>query len=111
MAYGWRKEICKKPLTGMHYWRVCSELGRDIYALECECGKGKGINYEYDFLHGNFFETKEKAENAAVDWITEIVNQMVLDGKFALKLRCLNDDELKQWENIRGIEPVVLGVE
>lgn len=77
MAYGWRKGICKKPLPGMHYWRVCSELGKDIYAVECECGKGKGINYEYDFLHDNFFETKEKAEKAAIDWIADLASRYV----------------------------------
>ena len=77
MAYGWRKGVCKKPMSGVHYWRVHCELGKDIYAVECECGKGQGINYEHDFMNNNFFETKEKAEKAAIDWITALARNYV----------------------------------
>lgn len=77
MAYGWRKGVCKKPTTGVHYWRVCCELWKDIYVIECECGLGKGINYEYDFMNNNFFETKEKAEKAAIDWLTALARNYV----------------------------------
>lgn len=111
MAKGWRKGQCNWPKDGVKYWRVCSEFGENIWVCECECGKNEYYSSYLDWKNGNFFETKEKAENAAVNWMTEIVNQMVFDGKFALKIRCLNEDELKQLENIRGIDYVVLGVE
>ena len=92
---------------------TCS-CGREVYlydeyygACECECGVNESYSSYEDWKYGNFFETKEKAEQAAVDWIKEIVNQMVVEGKFALKLRCLTEEELNLWENVRGINPVL----
>ena len=107
MAKGWRKGQCSWPKDGVKYWRVCSEFGENIWVCECECGVGESYNSYEDWKYGNFFETKEKAERAADDWIREIVNQMVVEGKFALKLRCLTEEELNLWENVRGINPVL----
>ena len=107
MAKGWHKGQCSWPKDGVKYWRVCSEFGESIWVCECECGVGESYNSYEDWKYGNFFETKEKAEKAAVDWIAEIASKMVVEGQFALRLRCLTEDELKQWENIRGIEPVL----
>lgn len=107
MAKGWRKGACKGPKDGVKYWRVCSEFGENIWVCECECGKNEDYSSHLDWRYGNFFETKEKAEQAAVDWIKEIVNQMVVEGEFALKLRCLTEEELKLWENVRDINPVL----
>ena len=42
-----------------------------FFAVECECGTSSGQGCYMDWKHGNFFETKEKAEAAIREWITE----------------------------------------
>ena len=70
---GWRKGVCKWPKDGVKYWRVNFDIGSPLWVCEIECGKSEGgtISSYEDWKYGNFFETKEKAEAAMVEWITD----------------------------------------
>jgi hypothetical protein len=68
---GWRNGTCRWPKDGVKYWKVYAEIGDTIFAVECECGTASGRDCYMDWKHGNFFETKEKAEAAIMEWITE----------------------------------------
>ena len=69
---GWRKGVCRGPKDGVRYWRVNAYFGEHIFVSEVECGKSDwNESPRLDWRDGNFFETKEKAEAAMVEWITE----------------------------------------
>lgn len=84
---GWRNGTCRWPKDGVKYWKVYAEIGDTIFAVECECGTSSGQGCYMDWKHGNFFETKEKAEAAIREWITEeaqrlgIVEAVKSEGK------------------------------